>query len=210
MTKQNLPLKIGLDFDNTIVCYNNAIRLLADKLLDLPTKISRSKLEIRNFLRRAGRENEWTAFQGELYGPGMCYAEPFENSIKKMLELQEADHELIIISHRSQRPYAGPGYDLHAAANDWIENRLKKVGLFNQPQHKNPVNFLETQTEKIRMINRFNCDAFVDDLPEIFCNQSFPARTRSILFAPENTKQPTHPDFLITNWAELDGVIAQL
>ena len=79
---------IGLDFDNTLVCYDEAIIRLADKLLKLPPDLPRTKLAIRDYLREANREHEWTAFQGELYGPGMSYAEPFEHSVETMQVLK--------------------------------------------------------------------------------------------------------------------------
>ena len=115
---------IGLDFDNTLVCYDEAIIRLADKLLKLPPDLPRTKLAIRDYLREANREHEWTVFQGELYGPGMSYAEPFEHSVETMQILKTAGYSLCIVSHRSFTPYAGPAYDLHAAARAWIDENL--------------------------------------------------------------------------------------
>ena len=83
---------IGLDFDNTIVCYDEAIARLADELFDLPPDVPRTKLVLRDFLRRAKREPEWTAFQGALYGPGMAYAEPFEQALETMQALKDMGH----------------------------------------------------------------------------------------------------------------------
>jgi len=80
-------MRIGLDLDNTIVCYCQAIALLAEEMFELPGEVPRSKLGLRDHLRAAGREPEWTAFQGELYGPGMRYAQPFEGAIATMQQL---------------------------------------------------------------------------------------------------------------------------
>ena len=46
----------------------------------------------------------------------MRYAQPYKDSIATMKHLVAVGHELVIISHRSRRPYAGPRHDLHAAA----------------------------------------------------------------------------------------------
>lgn len=116
---------IGLDFDNTIVCYDAAIAVLAEKVLDLPVEVPRTKLGLRDHLRATGRELEWTAFQGELYGPGMRHAQPFDGAIETMLELVDAGYELVIVSHRSRKPYAGEPHDLHAAARAWVAERLQ-------------------------------------------------------------------------------------
>jgi hypothetical protein len=173
-------MRIGLDFDNTIVCYDEAIAKLAEELFDLPAAVPRQKLPLRDYLRREGREPEWTTFQGELYGPGMRYAQPFEGALETMLHLLAMGHQLVIVSHRSARPYAGPPHDLHAAARKWISQRLQIHGLFSD----GAVHFLETRDAKVAMISQLMCDVFVDDLPEVLDAPEFPARTRGILFAP--------------------------
>ena len=88
--KPSGPIKLGLDFDNTIVCYDAAIEVLAEEMFDLPPEVPRTKLGLRNYLRAEGREPEWTVFQGELYGPGMRHAQPFEGAIETMLQLVAA------------------------------------------------------------------------------------------------------------------------
>ena len=68
---------IGLDLDNTIVCYDAAIEHLASDMESLPPDAPKTKLGVRDYLRAEGREPEWTEFQGKLYGPGMAHAAPF-------------------------------------------------------------------------------------------------------------------------------------
>ena len=72
---------IGLDLDNTIVCYDRAIEALAEGFLRIPKSLPKTKTDIRDYLRDAGRENDWTRFQGELYGPGMIHAELYDHVI---------------------------------------------------------------------------------------------------------------------------------
>ena len=175
---------IGLDFDNTIVCYNEAIALLAEELFELPADVPLTKLGLRNFLRGAGREPEWTAFQGELYGPGMRYAEPFDGAIATMQQLLDEGRDLVIISHRSRRPYAGEPHDLHAAARGWVAERLQSEGLFGSIGDKSAAYFLETRDQKVEMITHLGCEAFLDDLPEVLSAPGFPAAAAGILFDP--------------------------
>ena len=85
---------IGLDFDNTIVCYDRAIAHLAETLPDLPADLPRTKLTLRDFLRRSNREPEWTAFQGSIYGPGMTFADPFAQALEVMQTLKDMGHSL--------------------------------------------------------------------------------------------------------------------
>ena len=116
-------MKIGFDFDNTIVCYDQAIEILS-AALNLPDNIIRNKLSIRDYLRSQNREHEWTEFQGTLYGPGMKFAKPYEFFIEITNVLKKQKHELFIISHRSKYPYAGEKHDLHQFAKIWLEDKI--------------------------------------------------------------------------------------
>ena len=198
-------MRIGLDFDNTIVCYDRAIALLAEELLELPVGVPRSKLGLRDHLRAAGREPEWTAFQGELYGPGMRHAKPFEGAIATMHVLMAEGHELVIVSHRSGRPYAGPPHDLHAAARAWVANHLQSAGLFGAAGDEARVHFLETCNQKLEMIGQLGCDVFLDDLPEVLSASEFPEATQAILFDPVGavTVKDHNNTSVITAWAQL-------
>ena len=201
---------IGLDFDNTIVCYNEAIALLAEELFELPADVPHTKLGLRNYLRAAGREPEWSAFQGELYGPGMRYAEPFDGAIATMQQLLAEGHELVIISHRSSRPYAGEPHDLHAAARGWVADRLQSVGLFGSVADKSAVNFLETRDQKVEMITHLGCEAFLDDLPEVLNSPGFPAAAAGILFDPAGlyVSYEESGSIRISSWVQLPGKLS--
>lgn len=200
-------MRVGLDFDNTIVCYDNAIATLSEELFNLPTEVPRTKLGLRNFLREADREPEWTAFQGELYGPGMRYAQPFEGAIETMLNLTSAGHELVIVSHRSRLPYAGYPHDLHAAAQNWVEERLHSHGLFTN--NKDVVSFRETLQQKVVRIAELGCQAFIDDLPEVLKARDFPNNTIRILFDPSGTVPSAEWGLRISSWGELPNLLIE-
>lgn len=201
-------MRIGLDFDNTIACYDQAIAVLAEEVLELPEELPRTKLALRDFLRSAGREPEWTAFQGELYGPGMRYAKPFEGAIDAMQQLVVAGHDLMIISHRSSRPYTGPPYDLHEAARDWITENLGSNGLFKG--ETSSINFLETRKEKLACIFDLDCQVFIDDLPEVLQEQDFPATTLGILFDPSAASLSHSMHTRISKWPEVIEIVRSL
>ena len=202
---------IGLDFDNTIVCYNKAIVKLSHSIPDLPSSISRTKLGLRDYLRSAGREAEWTAFQGTLYGPGMEHAEPFEGAVETMLQMVATGHRLVIISHRSRHPYAGPLHDLHAAARAWVAQRLQSLGLFSCTlDDATTVNFLGTREEKIAMIGKLACDVFLDDLPEVLNDQHFPSQTMPVLFDPAREHIAKANTQLLNDWHHLTSILANL
>lgn len=201
-------MRIGIDFDNTIVCYDEAIAVLAEELVGVPPEVPRTKLALRNFLRANERTQEWTSFQGRLYGPGMNYAKPFDGAIETMKTLAADGHELSIISHRTRRPYAGTPYDLHEAAKVWVDVRLRSIGLFIGENRR--IKFLETRDEKVACIAEHSCDAFIDDLPEVLQAPSFPTRTIGILFDPSGAGEAPFGCRKIKVWPELTGVLATI
>lgn len=190
---------VGLDFDNTIVCYDEAIAVLAEKTFALPTEVSRTKLGIRDYLRRTGQEEAWTQFQGELYGPGMAYASPFPEVVSTLRDLEQAGYQFVVISHRTRFPYLGERYDLHQFANDWLQAHLPRV--------LSSVAFHETKSDKILDIGRVGCDYFLDDLPEILSDSQFPQSTRGILFSPMG-ERGVWLGASIASWAELKSVVS--
>jgi hypothetical protein len=195
---------IGLDFDNTIVNYNEAIPQLAKERFELPKELSVNKVSLRDFLRTKKREHEWTEFQGELYGPRMSYAYPYPGAIDAMRTLMTYGHRLVIISHRTKYPYAGYQYDLHAYAEEWVATRLSPQGLFSRES----VYFLETRAEKILTIATLKCDVFLDDLPEVLNDTNFPTGTKGILFDPDNLKSDFQSNCKIKSWKELSAKLS--
>jgi hypothetical protein len=195
---------IGLDFDNTIVNYSDAIVRLARERFDLPKDLPVNKVNLRDLLRSEGREGEWTEFQGELYGPGMRYAEPYPGALDTMRDLKACGHRLVIISHRTKLPYAGHPYDLHASAMEWVIARLSSQGHLS----KDAVYFLETRADKIGMIASLNCDVFLDDLPEVFNDPSFPTSTRAILFDPDYRNADFLVNHRIRSWKQLPSQLS--
>ena len=200
-------MRIGIDFDNTIACYTNAIECVADDFFTLPDNLPRSKIELRNYLRTTNREREWTEFQGFLYGPGMIYAKPFDNAIATMHELEARGHELCIISHRSRYPYAGPRYNLHEAAFAWIEKNLYAKNVFT---NNSSINFLETKEQKLAKIGELQCSLFLDDLVEIIESKHFPKCTSGILFDSQSKSESLKKNYSsISDWRELLNYISQ-
>jgi hypothetical protein len=203
-------LRIGFDFDNTIVCYDKAIAVLADKIHSLPAEVPRTRDALKKYLRTSGQEKDWTAFQGTLYGPGMTLAKPFDGAIETMQELTSKGHQLIIVSHRSRKPYAGPPYDLHGAARKWVSKHLIHAGLFLADGRDSTgsiaVNFMETRDAKIKRIIELRCHVFLDDLLEVIEDPGFPESTTGILFNPGRSSEESR-HLHISTWMQLPGVL---
>ncbi len=171
---------IGLDFDNTIVSYDEIFHKIALERQLIPANIPVNKLSVRDYLRQIDNENAWTEMQGYVYGSRMLEAQAYPGLFDALKKLNSEGHELFIVSHKTKYPFLGPKYDLHAAATQWILFNLQK----DLPPLVNSKNiFFElTKKEKIARISALGCDVFVDDLPEIFRDNDFPPHVKPILF----------------------------
>lgn len=203
-TLQRNHMRIGFDLDNTIICYDQAIKRLAEETLSIPDTLVRTKASLRDYLRAQDREDEWTEFQGRLYGPGMDYAEPFPSAIETINAIQQAGHTTFIISHRTRRPYLGPQYDLHESAKAWIGSNLTLDGeaLINSSH----IYLNETRDEKIGLVDSLGCDVFIDDLIEVLNDAAFPPKAQKLLFKPQATSDDSKiaDDLtIVSNWTEL-------
>ena len=174
---------LGLDLDNTLVCYDQLFWRLATGREWIPAEIPCRKECVRDELRRRGRENDWVLLQGEVYGPRMVEASPFPQVLTALAQLRDAGWQLHIISHRTRAPFAGPSYDLHAAAKNWLHSHgfldESRTGLNAERV------FLETEkAAKLARIQVVGCHGFIDDLPELLTDEKFPAGVQRILFDP--------------------------
>lgn len=193
---------IGIDFDNTIVCYDNVYKKIVSDANLVPPNIPANKAGVKKYLIEQGQESKWTELQGAIYGPLMKYAKPFPHVIQFIQEQLRHNHKILIISHRTEYPILGPQYDLHEAAREWIKNNLKH-GSGNLIQD-DFIFFNTTKENKITKIIQSDCDCFIDDLPEIL-DLIKSNSIKKILFSPDekiSTKYPT-----ATSWEEVISLI---
>lgn len=175
-------MRIGIDFDNTIVSYDALFHRVAVDQGAVPSETPRNKNAVRDYLRGIGREPVWTEMQGEVYGARMMEADPFPGVVAFLAWARAQGIALNIVSHKTRHPFLGPQYDLHAIARRWIETHLVHDGA--RLIDDTDVFFELTKDAKIGRIAACGCDYFIDDLPEILSAPAFPATTRPILFAP--------------------------
>ena len=198
---------VGLDFDNTIVCYDGLFHAAAVEQGLVGAEAPVDKEQIRDRLRRLGREDDWTRLQGYVYGPGMALARPFPGALEFLARCRAADVAVAVISHRTLSPYLGPRYDLHASARSWLETAgvvdQGRTGLTTDAVH------LETTREaKLARIARCECSHFVDDLPEFLCDPDFPAGVKRVLFDPHR-REPVLPPAIrrASSWEEVSELV---
>lgn len=192
---------VGVDFDNTIVSYDRVFHSIALERGLVSETLPVSKEAVRDYLRAAEREEEWTQLQGYVYGPGMELAEPFEGALEFFERCRSASMEAVIISHRTRRPYLGYPYDLHASAQVWLDaNRIPATAYFEV-----------TMQAKLERIVDVGCTHFVDDLPEFLTEPGFPDDVTRWLFDPDGTRDSggTLPSSIrrVHSWRELSSLL---
>lgn len=196
-------LRIGIDFDNTIVCYDAIFHRVALEQGLIPASLPVSKGSVRDYLRAMDKEDAWTAMQGYVYGVRMIDAEAFPGVLDFFRRLVRQGVDVAIVSHKTRHPYLGPKYDLHQAALDWLE----KNGFFATEGIGLPRGqvFLElTKQQKLERIRSLGCTHFIDDLPEFLAEPSFPPGVQQLLFDPKD-EYPTIVQFpRAKSWGQLE------
>lgn len=176
-------MRIGLDFDNTIVSYDQLFHKVALEKSLISSEVPINKVAVRDHLRSTNQEDAWTEMQGYVYGARMNEAIAYPGLIEALRAIKYAGHELFIVSHKTQYPYAGERYDLHAASRAWIADNLQTPSSILV--HNSNIFFNPSKDEKIEKISQLKCDIFLDDLPEILLATHFPQDTKKCLFDPE-------------------------
>jgi hypothetical protein len=193
---------IGVDFDNTIVCYDEVFGRVAVEQCLVPPHAATSKTAIREHLRSVGQEDRWTELQGTIYGPRMLDAVPFPGVVEFFVACRAAGIPVAIVSHRTRFPYLGERHDLHAAARDW----LARQGFHDPAGIGLPVDrvfFEKTKEAKLARIAHIGCTHFIDDLPELLGHPLFPADVRRILFDPHGQHDVVLGIDPVSSWAQL-------
>lgn len=191
--------RIGVDFDNTVICYDGMFhRAAVDKGL-IPESVGRAKNEVRDYLRAQDREQEWTELQGHVYGERVTECRPYPGALEFFTACVQQGVEVFVVSHKTRHPYIGPKHDLHAAARGWIDF----VGLLDTGLSERNVYFELTKAEKLERIAALGCTHFIDDLPEFLAEPGFPQGVERILFDPHALHTTEMRFQRVTDWREL-------
>jgi hypothetical protein len=199
---------VGVDLDNTIVCYERLFSLVARErgLIPVDAGSILSKTGVRARLNESGREEAWTELQGVVYGERMREAPAFPGAVKFFTRCRQSGVPVCIISHRTRSPIQGAHCDLHRAAFDWLEGH----GFFGPAligMSRDDVHLVATRGEKLRHIAEAGCSHFVEDLPDILGDAGFPAGVERILFDPGGAHLADRRFRHATSWMEVQAAM---
>jgi hypothetical protein len=197
--------RIGIDFDNTIVCYDELFWSLARERNLIDDSILKTKDAVRDHLRKNGIEPEWTRLQGEAYGARILEAKPFAGVINAIQEFGENGYSVFIVSHKTKTPFIGETYDLHAAAMNWLRHH-RVVSEESTYVQGASVYFELTKKEKLARIAELRCNWFIDDLPELLAEPDFPKSVGKILFDPHRQSKPITGVQSLHDWRDVSSL----
>lgn len=188
-------MRIGVDFDNTLVSYDDIFHRVALEQGVIPASLARTKLAVRDHLRREGREEVWTEMQGTVYGARMDDVQAYPGALEFLRWAREQGIDVCIISHKTRHPFLGPKHDLHAAAQRWVDQHVGRIRTF----------FELTKEEKLGRIRACGCEHYIDDLPEILLAKGFPTGVQRVLFDPDGHHASVEGLARMRSWSEIHG-----
>jgi hypothetical protein len=197
-------LVCGIDFDNTIVTYDELLTTIARERGLIDAARIQTKRSIRDQIRQLpDGEIEWQKCQALLYGPRIAEARLIEGVAEFISLCRERGIPVHIVSHKTEfSQYDATRTNLRTAALAWMTaNRFfDSAGLGLSPRC---VYFAGTRTEKIERIRDLACTHFIDDLEETFLEESFPPATARILYEPGRQSPAPHGVALMRTWQEI-------
>lgn len=201
-------LRIGIDFDNTIVGYSSIIHEVAVQRGLIDRSFRKEKKDIRDRIRRLpDGENEWQKVQGVVYGPRMGEAELMEGVAGFLDACRQHPTEVYIVSHKTEYArFDATGTNLRSAAAAWMEEK----GFFAEEGlglSRRDVFFESTRGQKIERIRDLRCTHFIDDLEEVFAEDSFPDPVEKILYFPQFQGAPLPGIRVARTWDEIGEIL---
>jgi hypothetical protein len=198
---------IGLDFDNTLICYDRVFVDTAAAWGLLRVGEATDKQAVREAVRgRGDGDLDWQRLQGHVYGKGIGGARLFPGVEQFLRQARCRGVALRIVSHKTEYGHFDPDrVNLRSAALAWME----EIGLFSAqefPLRREHVHFVPTRQAKLELIGALGCTMFIDDLPEVLDDPGFPPGVTRILFAP-SAAPGVAPYRVCPDWSSIEQAV---
>jgi hypothetical protein len=201
-------MRIGLDFDNTIIRYDGVFRQAAIERGLVSAEFCGTKQQVRNAIRLLpDGELEWQALQGYVYGKGIQGATLFAGLGDFLRRARAHGDTILVVSHKTEYGHFDPDrVNLRRAAMQWMEGQ----GFFTEQGFSlvpNNIYFASTRSEKLDCIGDLACDVFIDDLEEVLADPQFPNFVRRILLSEHAEKTDELPYEICRDWASIEEIV---
>jgi hypothetical protein len=195
---------VGVDFDNTLIVYDDLLRNLAAQRGLIAPPFAGGKKEIRDAVRLLpGGEIQWQKLQAAAYGTRIAEAAIAPGAADFIRLCRKHSAAVYIVSHKTEvAGYDETNTNLRDAALGWMEAN----GFFSRDGlglDRESVFFGSTRQEKIDRIRGLRCTHFIDDLEETFLEDSFPAGVEKILYAPYKPDRNPSGAKVAASWPEI-------
>lgn len=200
---------IGVDFDNTIVSYDDLFFREALSMGLVEPSSPRKKIEVRDYIRTRFDDVAWQKVQGRVYGSGMARSKPAAG-VKDFFQLCETKKaKVYVVSHKTEfAAFDETRTNLHQVSRDWLSHHrfltrphtgLQECDVFFEP----------TLQKKVERISELGCSHFIDDLQEVLLNDHLDRKLTRILYSPGRKIRLKGVEVL-GNWKEIaDNVFPQ-
>ena len=196
-------MRIGIDIDNTIICYDRVFAHVAMSQ-GFSVHSDASKNDVKKWFHKRDMQQAFTLLQGEVYGKFIDLAILFDGVLAFIDVAKRADCHLFLVSHKTRYPLVGEKFDLHKSASRFlIDNKV--ISQYNDLGiHPNNVFFEPTLAGKIHRIAALNLDFFIDDLLQVFQHSNFPKKTNFMHFSQDLPKTALTDEFsAFANWKQI-------
>ena len=201
-------MRIGLDFDNTIIRYDEVFRQAAKERGLLSADFCESKQQVRDAIRRLpDGEFKWQALQGYVYGKGIQNATLFPGVPAFLRRARAHGDTVLVVSHKTEHGHFDPDrVNLRGAAMQWMERQgfFTDQGFSMIPDH---IYFASSRSEKLNCIADLKCDIFIDDLEEVLLDPDFPRFVRRILFSEQAEMAKDLPYNVCRDWPSIEEIV---
>ena len=196
-------MRIGIDFDNTIACYDGLCAALATEQGLIPKGEAGTKAEVKRMLLELKEGmTKWQRLQGQMYGPYMKKADLYPCFLRFLFRCKLLGHKIFIVSHKTEFGHFDESRtNLREAARNWMDRHgfFTATGFALTPSQ---VFFEATVNAKIARICSLDLDYFVDDLEKVLSDPNFPKRTQRIWFHAD-VAGPTTSLTRCSDWAAI-------
>jgi len=197
-------LHIGIDFDNTIIGYDEVFCIEAKRGGLIDRDFVGCKQAVRDAIRLLPEgELAWQRLQGQVYGKGIAGAIVMPG-VEMFLRRCKAEGCMVsVVSHKTEFGHYDPEcVNLRKAALDW----MRANGLLGDAPGIPAANiyFESTRAEKLRRIGSLALTHFIDDLKEVLGDPDFPPKVKRILFSDQQQAEPNSPFVVCPRWSDIE------
>ena len=197
---------IGLDFDNTIVLYDEIFYKYALENNYISPSIEKTKKAVRNELIKKGKGPLFTEIQGIVYGKLISDAPIQDGFINALGKLHNLNYKISIVSHKTKYPIIGEKYDLHNSAYNWlVKNKVLENKLFKL--NPSDIFFEETEEKKIKRIMEIGCTHYVDDLGKILLKLDDKVTKINFVKGSKNAYDKNNNFVILNAWSNFNKLI---